>query len=75
MKVYYTIAKQLENVDGFEETNGYKDINVYLIYESELKRIMSYECENSYSTEGDILERLAEENVINEDDTVELILL
>ena len=28
-KLYYTIEKQLENLDGVEETNGLADINLY----------------------------------------------
>lgn len=28
-KIYYTIEKQLANLDGVEETNGLADINLY----------------------------------------------
>ena len=34
--MYYTIEKQLANLDGIEETNGLADINLYKIENNEL---------------------------------------
>ncbi len=38
-KIYYTIEKQLANLDGFEETNGLADINLYEMRNNEPIRI------------------------------------
>jgi hypothetical protein len=28
-KLYYTVTKQLNDFDGIEQTNGFKDIHIY----------------------------------------------
>ena len=38
-KMYYTIEKQLANLDGIEETNGLADINLYKIENNELIKV------------------------------------
>ena len=58
--LYYTVVKQLENIDGFEETNGYKDINVYSIKNDKLVTILTLEVVNTVSTEEEILDELPE---------------
>lgn len=37
--MYYTIEKQLANLDGIEETNGLADINLYKIENNELIKV------------------------------------
>ena len=59
--VYYTITKQLENIGGFEEANGYKDVNVYEIRDNKLIKILELELVNAQTTEEEILDELPEE--------------
>jgi len=59
--IYYTITKQLENIDGFEEVNGYKDVNVYEIRDNKLIKILGLELVNAQTTEEEILDELPEE--------------
>jgi len=74
-KFYYTVTKQLDNVDGFEETNGYKDISVYRVKNNELVKVLDLELENTESTYPTILEELESKEIVKENDLVELILL
>jgi hypothetical protein len=38
-KIYYTVEKQLANLDGIKETNGLADINLYKVKNNELIKI------------------------------------
>ncbi len=45
-KLYYTVDKELVDVDGISETTGWKDINVYDIVENEPVLLVTITCEN-----------------------------
>lgn len=48
--LYYTVTKQLNDLIGFEETNGYKDISIYDIVNNKPVLVAEIEAENEYST-------------------------
>jgi hypothetical protein len=66
--LYYTVTKQLENIAGFEETNGLKDVIVYTIEDNRMLILFELQMHNEDNSEEEILD-------IIEDEEVELILL
>ena len=38
--LYYTVEKELQDIDGIEETTGYKDIRVYDIVNNKPKLVV-----------------------------------
>lgn len=74
-RFYYVVSKQLDNVDGFEETNGWKDISVYKAEGDRVSNILSLEIPNSDNSKESIMSSLEEEGIVNENETVELIQL
>lgn len=74
-KIYYTVTKQLNDVDGFEETNGWKDISAYEIKDGVLVTLIKLEIHNTDNSELAILESLEEKKLITGKETINLILL
>lgn len=64
--LYFTVEKELQNIDGIEETTGYKTITVYDIVENKPKIVVEIQAENEYST-VDELEHFVE-NLLQEED-------
>lgn len=64
--LYFTVEKELQDIDGIEETTGYKTITVYDIVENKPKLVVEIEAENEYST-TDELEHFAEFTLQEED--------
>jgi len=64
--LYFTVEKELQDIDGIEETTGYKIITVYDIVENKPKLVVEIEAENEYST-TDELEHFVE-NLLQEED-------
>ena len=64
--LYYTVTKQLIYVDGFEETNGYKDIIIYDIVDNKPLIVAEIEAENEYNT-LDELNHFVEYTLMEED--------
>ena len=64
--LYYTVTKQLIDVDGFEETNGYKDIIIYDIVDNKPLIVAEIEAENEYNT-LDELNHFIEYTLLEED--------
>jgi hypothetical protein len=52
--LYYTVTKQLNDIDGVEETNGFKDIRIYDIIDNKPLLITEIEAENEYSSLDEI---------------------
>lgn len=48
--LYYTVEKELQSGDGYEETTGYKDIRIYDIVDNKPILITEISAENEYST-------------------------
>lgn len=64
--LYFTVEKELQDIDGIGETTGYKTITVYDIVENKPKLVVEIEAENEYSTK-DELEHFVE-NLLQEED-------
>ena len=64
--LYYTVEKELQSVDGFEETTGYKTIRVYDFVENKPILIFEIEADNESSSQSEleffVEETLQEEN-------------
>jgi hypothetical protein len=60
MKLYYVVTKQLDDVDGFEETTGWKTITVYDIDTQAMDLVVVTELEiaNSINSEERISQKL-----------------
>ncbi len=69
--LYYTVTKQLVNIDGFEETNGYKDISVYEIVNNKPNFLFQLEVSNECSSKEEILDNL-DSNVYDNVKLIEL---
>lgn len=59
-KLFYVVEKQLEDIDGFEETTGWKTISVYEIKEKDLVRLCEIETPNSAISTESIAEWMEE---------------
>lgn len=64
--LYFIVEKELQDIDGIEETTGYKTITVYDIVENKPKLVVEIEAVNEYNT-VDELEHFAE-NLLQEED-------
>lgn len=64
--LYFTVEKELQNIDGIEETTGYKTIAVYDIVENKPKLVIEIEAENEYSTTDELAHFV--ENLLQEED-------
>lgn len=64
--LYYTVEKELQSGDGYEETTGYKDIRVYDIIDNKPVLVTEISAENGYSTQEE-LEFFVEETLQEED--------
>lgn len=58
--LYYVVTKQLDSVDGFEETNGWKTVNVYEIKNDTPNLLFEIEMANSDNTTETIQDHLDE---------------
>jgi hypothetical protein len=56
--LYYIVEKQLDDVDGFQETNGWKNIRVYEISDNKLIEVADFEVENTESSNVAILDNI-----------------
>ena len=69
--IYYVVHPQLEDIDGFKETNGWKDISAYQIKDDRLEDLGYVEAHLTDSSEGALLEFLKEE--LNETELLVLV--
>lgn len=65
--LYYTVEKELENTDGIEYANGYKNISLYKIEADQPKLITTIQAENEYNT-LDELNHFVKTTITEEDD-------
>jgi hypothetical protein len=61
--LYYTVTKQLNDIDGFEETNGWKDIRVYAIKDNKMIVVNEIEVHNEDNSEEAILDTIEDDEV------------
>lgn len=71
--IYYVVQPQLEDIDGFKETNGWKDVSIYQLVGKELESMGSLELHLSEHTEDEILSFILEE--LDEDEIIKLVQL
>lgn len=64
--LYYVVEKELQDIDGVEETTGYKDIRIYDIVDGVPKLVDTISADNEYST-LDELKCFFEETIQEED--------
>ena len=64
--LYYTVEKELQSGDGYEETTGYKDIRIYDFVDNKPKLVFETTLKNAESTREE-LEFFAEETLQEED--------
>lgn len=64
--LYYTVEKELQKIDGVEETTEWKDISLYKIEDNQPKLITTIQAENEYSTIDELNHFV--EIIITEDD-------
>ena len=56
-KIYYTVEKQLDDIDGIGTTNGLKDILVYTIINEKIEELLYLENQlNTKNTEKLIID-------------------
>ena len=72
-KLYYTVEKELQQVDDFEETTGFKTVTVYDIENNIPTKFFELEVSNDENTKEAINEYLSDNGY--EDETFELIQL
>ena len=60
-KIYYVVEKQLEDVDGFEETTGWKNVIGYHMENNEMVSVCDFDMKNSDTTVSELLINLPEE--------------
>jgi hypothetical protein len=74
MKIfYYVVHPQLEEVDDFKETNGWKDITVYHVLNNKLKITGSFEILMEENSQDEVLDFLHQD--IDEDEIIKLVQL
>jgi len=57
-KLYYTVDKELQDIDGIEETTGHKTVNVYNLVEGEIVSLFELEMLNEDNSEDAIFHHL-----------------
>jgi hypothetical protein len=72
-KLYYTVEKELQNIDGIEEATGNKTITTYSVVGGEIEEQFSFESLNEDSSTEAIEDYLIDNGM--GDDEFELILL
>lgn len=73
--IYYVVTKQLQSYDGFEETNGWKEIDAYSIKDSKLIKLCELEILNDENSQTELLEHLEENKLIDSTQEIKLVQL
>jgi hypothetical protein len=71
-KFYYVVRKQLQDVDGFEESNGWKDVSIYQIENNEPKLVEELEIENDSNSEEAVREFLTMYSHVTDNEEITL---
>jgi len=72
-KLYYTVEKELQDIDGIEETTGHKTITTYSVVNGEIEKQFDIECANDENSEEAINDYLIDNGM--GDDEFDLIIL
>lgn len=73
LQVYYTVDKELQNIDGIEETTGNKTVTTYTVENGKVKKFFDIELLNEENSEYYIKEWLNDNGY--EEKNIDLVLL
>lgn len=66
-KLYYTVEKELQNIDGIEEATGNKTITAYSVVGGEIEKQFEVECLNEDNSEEAIQDYLDDNGMGDEE--------
>ena len=70
-KIYYTVDKELQDIDGIEESTGHKTVNVYDVVDGEVIPLFEVQLFNEDNSENAIFQhldaRMNDEDIESED--------
>lgn len=66
-KLYYTVEKELQNIDGIEEATGNKTITAYSVVGGEIEKQFDVECLNEDNSEEAIQDYLDDNGMGDEE--------
>lgn len=70
---YYVVHPQLEQIDDFQETNGWKDIDIYHIVDNQLKHFGRFETPLDTNSKDEVLDFINQDIAPNEIIKLELL--
>lgn len=73
LQVYYTVDKELQNIDGFEETTGNKTVTTYTVENGKVKKFFDLDLLNEDNSEEYIKDWLSDNGY--EEKNIDLVLL
>ena len=59
-KIYYTVEKQLDDIDGVGTTNGLADIHLYKIQDNEIVYLDDITIDTTFNYEDQIFDHMGE---------------
>lgn len=68
--IYYVVEPELQDIDGFKETTGWKNVGIYQVLGNGLQSMGTFEIGLSDDTEEEILSYIMED--INENEIIKL---
>lgn len=66
-KLYYTVEKELQNIDGIEEATGNKTITAYSVVGGEIEKQFDVECLNEDNSKEAIQDYLDDNGMGDEE--------
>lgn len=73
LQVYYTVDKELQNIDGFEETTGNKTVTTYTVENGKVEKFFDLDLLNEDNSEEEIKDWLNDNGY--EEKNIDLVLL
>lgn len=73
LQVYYTVDKELQNIDGIEETTGHKTVTTYTVENGKVKKFFDLDLLNEDNSEEEIKDWLNDNGY--EEKNIDLVLL
>lgn len=70
---YYVVHPQLEQIDDFQETNGWKDIDIYHIVNNQLEHFGRFETTLDTNSRDEVLDFIKDDIDANEIIKLELL--
>lgn len=73
LQVYYTVDKELQNIDGIEETTGHKTVTTYTVENGKVEKFFDLDLLNEDNSEEEIKDWLNDNGY--EEKNIDLVLL